>query len=298
MSGAVRTQEAYERLCGRFLLPLWQGGIVHVGRPIAPGASHYFAVATSFDPEVDDDAERALARLCAKLAPVHRPVRLDRGGWALAIAAHDLLAVTDPALDRWMARRAVPVVLRWVDAAIRAAGSPTTRSAALTRHALVSRWLSLVRHDVVVRHWAGAHRFDGRAVPPRVLAWPRIRRVHTEEASHGIAEVLRRHDDEHGVGLGDRLEAFVRRSPVTRLLRLSADAFGASVLDVLGDPAIRHGVAVELAGRGRGVVVALDRATERLRETLPPAEAWERAEALGDEVRWLVAYESGEEVSA
>lgn len=298
MSTAARTQEAYERLCARFLLPLWTGGAVHIGRPIAPGASHYFDVATSLEPEVDEALERSLARSCARLAPVHRPVALDRSGWALVIAAHDLLAVTDPALDRWVSRRAVPVLLRWVDASIRAAGFPTTRSTALTRHALVSRLLSVARHDVVVRHWAGAHRFDGRTVPPRVLAWPRVRRVRTEQATRGIAEVLRKHDAEHGFGLHDRLEALVRRSPVTRLLRLGPDAFGASVLDVLGDRAIRHGSATELATRGQGVVAALDRAMERLRDALPPAEAWARAEAFAAEVRWLVSYGRSEEVSA
>lgn len=292
-AGARRRREGWERVGREFLSPLWYGGAVRIDRPVPPAA---LTDLEALEP-LDDESEAALARLCAELAPPARPLSIDRGTWAMVLAIYDLLSLTDPAMSRWGTRRARPVVRRWVRVLLRTAGHPATRMQALVRHALVERVASLERRDVLVRNWAGALRYDGRPVPSRVLAWPRVRRVRTEARSVGLRELLRRVDASFRLDLATLFDAWERRSPLTTLLRMPPNAFGRAELDVLGDGALRQGVAVALARRPDAMDLlasALDRLCSR---SIPP-EALARAEALAADVRWMVAEAEGRGVPA
>lgn len=305
MSADERAQKVYERFAGSFLAPLLGakdedgapiGEQVVVGRPLGPGVLEDFAATRPSDPQLDAALFDALHAQASELAPVEALPYPERGTIALSVACYNLLAMTDPALDRALARRARPVVLQWVDALLDAVDAPSTRGEVLSRHAVVSRFLLLRRHDVVVTNWAYTYRYYGRPVPPRVVAWPKLRRVETSERQRELRELLQAIDAEGTLAIESRLRTLLSRSPATELLRtdLASDLrFGTAPLAMLSDPDLRYGLARELARQGLGrVAEPLGRALDALDANETPPQWLSPALALVWEVHALGCLEA------
>jgi hypothetical protein len=161
------------------------------------------------------------------------------------MAGHDLLALTDPLLDRWGARNAYPTILRWAMELIAAAGPPTTRSAALVRHLVVERLRGLTRRDLVVRNWAYTYRFFGRDVPANVVALPNLRRVRIEEQQSPAEDLLAEVDDRTKLAIVATMRTLVAASPLTGLLAPSRHDFfilGPAEVTILADTGLRRAV--------------------------------------------------------
>jgi len=239
----VAVQRALDELAASFLLPLLSGGTVQLGAPIGPGALAHFAVARPSDSDVEWRVLDALHAAATAVAPLRADPRLDGDLLALCIAAHDLLLLTDPSLGTWPAKRAQPKLRGWVEAVLASIAPPRTRTAALTRHAIVARLLELERRDVVVKNWAYTYRFFGRPVPPRVVALPRLRFVRTTESTTTLDAAVKA----SGPATAPLLDAIVACSPLTRLLRAPehgpALTLDVGVAAVLSDPVLRGAVA-------------------------------------------------------
>ena len=285
MSEAHEMQARFDALAAEFLRPLLEGGTAVVGRPLSPGMLEHFAHARPSDDATDRAVYAALHAAASDVAPVRVLPWPDRGLAAVIMACHDLLAATDPELDRWLARKSRDQILEWVDWLIMQAGPPRTRGAALARHAVVSRVLAMRRRDVTVRSWAVTYWFRGRPVPKNVVSMPRLRRVRQEETEREVVDIVSQLDAD--LRTRERLRALVARSPVTELLstgRFPELRFGTASLAVLSDDVVRNGVAGALARQGDRIASPFGRAIRELAATHPPPELLYIALALALEV--------------
>ncbi len=246
-----------ERFLASFVAPLLAGGAALVSRPHGAVFLDYAAVARPSDAEVDAALHAAFHHAASAVAPIATIPYPDRGAVALALAGHDLLAITDPLLDRWGSRRAVPRMLELVEDLVDAAGAPATRGEALVRHAVVSRLFRLERRDVVVKNWAYTYRFFGREVPGNVVALPKLRRVRSTETMQGVRDLLRATESRWSVPIARVVRKLVAASPLTSLLEPElAEPFriGTGEASVLADPSLRRAVARRLSAEGDVVV--------------------------------------------
>jgi hypothetical protein len=249
MADARKLQMAYDALVGRFVLPIVEGTGGELDRPIAPGCFSFFKDTTSTSPEVDERIFDALHRRASALVPIETVPWPTPGLVALAAAAHDLLALTDPALEGVFARGARTTIVAWTDRWTSLVPAPTTRGDALARHAFLGPLLDARRKDVVVKTWMYTYRFVGRAVPWAPEVMPRFMLPRQEEKLARLVDLVSGVDEHAQLGLRDRLEAIVSRSPVTELLTVAERPkfrFGLAALAVLSDVAIRGAIAREL----------------------------------------------------
>ncbi len=249
MADARKMQLAYDALVGRFLLPILEGGAGELDRPIAPGCFSFFKDTTATSPEVDDRIFDGLHRAASAIVPVETVPWPSPPLVALAAAAHDLLALTDPALDGLFARGARTTILAWTDRWLRLVPAPTTRGDALARHALLGPLLTARRKDVVLKTWMYTYRFSGRAVPWTSEVMPRFMLPRQEVKLAGVVDLVDALDARTSLGARARLEALVSRSPLTELLTVAQRPrfrFGLASLAVLSDSAIRGAIARDL----------------------------------------------------
>ncbi len=233
----------FEGFASGFLRPLLVGGEARAVRALPSGLLHYFAHATPNDSSVAEAIAMGVLDAAMEIAPLRAVPQPDRSAMALVMAAHDLAVVTDPMLDRAVARKARPTVLQWAWELTEAIAPPRSRGEALHRHVWLDRFLRLVRRDTVVRNWAYTYRFHGRPPPPNVVAMPRLRLVRQERTEVSLMELIDADEDE--LGLRSLLDALLARSPVTQLLRWSHVGrlrFGAAALACLSDRRLRAGV--------------------------------------------------------
>ncbi len=264
----------FESFASAFLRPLLVGGEARTTRALPPGLLDPFAQASSSDPEVAEALSDGVLSAAAEIAPIGTVPSPDRGAMALVMAAHDLALVTDPMLDRVVARRARPKVVEWAATLAEAIGPPRTRGEALHRHVWFDRFLALEREDTVVRNWAYTYRFYGRPPPANVVALPRLRFVRQEHNRVGLLELI--DADEDGLGLRSLLDGLLARSPVTQLLRwrrLRRPRLGAAALACLSDARLRAGVAHQLVRAGtEGIEAAFGFALRELHaQGAPPS---------------------------
>jgi hypothetical protein len=180
-------------LVSRFLLPLVQGGQIHVGRPL--DAKSVAALAAGW---ASTDLRRRFAQLgpeemrageeLARVRTAHaatllldpRPPPLDVSTLRLGAALHNLLLLSHPAFaapheERGRARLAETA------AGLADLGPPNTAAEAVRRHSLLVRLPEVVQPERLVTYWLGKQLFVGRTPPSRLLALPRLRRVNVEE---------------------------------------------------------------------------------------------------------------------
>lgn len=253
MSTTEKLQVRYDALLGGFVAPLLRGGTVVLGQAMAPGAIAYFELARSSDPDVEREIFDALHRSASAIAPLTMVPWPSRDLLLLAMAAHDLVLLTDPTLDRAFARGALSQLAAWVDQMLAHVAPPTTRGDALARHALLDPVSALRRRDVVARTWAYTYRYVGRPSDASVLTRPVFGRLDKRESLSDVSALLDELDGRLGLGARRRLRELISRSPVTELLRLDLCdefRFGLATLGVLSDDAIRGGVARAIVERG------------------------------------------------
>jgi len=271
MSEATKIQARFHSFAADFLHPLLAGGSAIVGQPLTPGMLDHFTLASSADEAIDRGIYDLVHAEASEIAPLRALVWPERGAMALAMAAHNLIAVTDPKLDRVFARGSRKKSLELTDWLIDAAGAPQTRGEALARHAVLSRFVTMSRTDVVVKNWAYTYRFFGRPVPPRVVAMPRVRMVRQEKSDHSLLALFDELDSE--LSINRRLHALVHRSPVTELLHtdvFGAPRLGTAALAVLSDDLVRNGIARALVVRGANVMAPIGEALAVLAGQRPP----------------------------
>ena len=284
-----KTAARFQRLGHAFsvgwLAPLMSGGLAQVTQTLPPHALDTIAASRPTDHDADVAAHEAFHRLAAEVAPVGTLPYPDRGTWAMAMAGHNLLALTDPLVSRALFPSQARRIVRWSWALLAQAGDPRTRGEALMRHAFLTRYRDLHREDHVVKNWAYTYRFFGRRVPANVTAMPKLRFVKKMQ-QHAALDTL--WADALGArttrALGDSLSsvrsALDQRSPLTRLLDLNdlargdSFAFDASALSVVADDALRHGVAQALATEGvSGSQLATARLGRSMRRLLAASDS-------------------------
>ncbi|MEM1415071.1 MAG: hypothetical protein AAGH15_09235 [Myxococcota bacterium] len=257
MASPEKIHALYEAFATGFLGPVLLGGEARLTRALPPGLLEHFSLARPSDELLEERIVDQIQETASILAPAATVRFPDRSMIALAMAAHDLALVTDPAMDRTFARGARPKILDFADQLLEDLEAPRTRGEALARHAFVERLLAVQREDTVVKSWAYTYRFYGRPPPANVVAAPKLRFVREEKSRAPLPELLAEGEEADELRLEPRLRELLSRSPLTELLRtdLAPDlVFGQAILAVLSDPALRHGVAQALVLEGTGKV--------------------------------------------
>lgn len=253
MSETEKLQQRYDALMRGFVAPLLGGGTVVLDQAIAPAAIEYFELAKCSDASVEHAVFDDLHRAASAIAPVSTVPWPSRDLLLLAMAAHDLVLLTDPMLDRAFARGALGRITEWIDAMLELVKPPSTRGDALARHALLDPVSALRRRDITARTWAYTYRFIGRPAGASVLTRPVIGDFKKSEALVDVTALLDELDTRLALGARRRLRELLSRSPVTELLRLDLCEefrFGLATLGVLSDDAIRGGIARTIVERG------------------------------------------------
>ena len=238
--------ERYESFVRNTLMPLFTGGQLIVDQPLTPGMYTAFSVARSADLDVDLSLYGAICRESEGLAPTDTIPWPDAGFMAMAMAIHNILAVTDPLLDRAFARNSREKMLDWADWLLQQITLPMTRGEALMRHALLTRTLGLRRKDIYARSLGTTSRYLGRPESTGFWTKPRFATRRVEEPT--IANLwteLRSEDLEVWTLVGKMVQA----SPITRILRVEAGEerlLGTAELAVLSDDLLRNGLANQI----------------------------------------------------
>lgn len=266
--------ELYEEFIKDFLLPLFAGGEAHAVRALPPGVLETFAYSTPSDTDVEFDLQTYMLRAASEIAPLDALPANDFGAMGMAMALHNLGAITDPMLDRTFSRGSIKTMRAWIEAIIDSIPPPRTRGEALSRHVIAERALQFEREDTVVKNWAYTYRFYGRPPPANVVAMPRLRFVKQQKSRREILDILEEGiDDESLLGL---LKELIARSPVTQLLNLQLYpqlVFGLATLAVLSDPGLRSGIVQALVKTGTsGVAQPLGHALRELSAVGAPGE--------------------------
>lgn len=244
---------AYDVLVRDFLAPLCSGEVAQVGRPIAPGVVSYFGQTQSTSERAEFQIHDGLHRAASEIARVDALPWRSSDFMGMVVAAHNLLFLTDPALERLFARGARPVVLGWIDELLERVRAPSTRGDALARYALTRYFMRIRRRNTTVKNWAYTYRFFGRPVPPNVTALPQIRLVHQEHVDVEVLSIFSDMDESTELALSKRVRDLIARSPLTELAepnRFAPLQFGDANTRVLADRALRGGLARQVAAAG------------------------------------------------
>jgi len=253
MKETEKLQHHYDDLIMNFVEPLITGGTVLVEQPHAPGAIGYYQHANTVDADANGTIFDALHRHSSGIARVETVPWPDRDLLLIAMAAVNLVHITDPTLDRVFARGHRKTVVEWIDEILDAIAPPNTRSDALCRHALLDPFPALRRKDIVAKSWAYTYRFIGRPSDSSVLSRPVFGKFKEQHSLVDVSSLLDTLDLETGLGASRRLRDLIARSPITELVRLDlceSFRFGLATLSVLSDDAVRGGVAREIVERG------------------------------------------------
>ena len=179
--------ERYEQFVRDTILPLFTKGSFGVGRPLTPGMFAVFSVARSADALVDHQVYEALHRSSRGIAPIRQLPWPDAGFIGLAMASHNLVALTDPLLDRAFSRSARPKLIKWATFFIDQVEMAQTRGEVLARHALLRRVFSLRRTDIYARSLGTTSRYLGR--PESRGFWSRPRFANRRVTQVGLSDL-------------------------------------------------------------------------------------------------------------
>lgn len=276
-------QELVDAVAAQVLRPLIAGGAL---RPVPPIGEKRALELAGTPIVAADDALPALRLHAARtLLPVDTLPDPGAGEWLCAFALSDLLQVTNTTLDGVFDHDRPQKLLEMVEATLAHAGSPKSVGETLGRHATFGRLLSLSRVDTHVSWWVGHQDYRGAEPPARVLAWPRVRRVH-RRADHVS---LMRMAPEDAPWAARWQAAVMQLLAATPLTTLAASArveprfeWTGPTLDVIALPAGRVLAlrAVERAGDVRAAIANVRSAAGRLQEDAPRRLALEFAAEL------------------
>jgi hypothetical protein len=205
-----------ERLFAGVMAPLVLGGPVRPGHAI--GARAALALGDDRRP-ADHDLESRVAaariRRARKLAPVDTLPDPSAADWALGAALHDILQSANPVFDARLRRSAAARILDLADAVIVRIPSTTTAGQALSRHTWLARAPEIARTDTAVRWWTGRREFLGVDPPPRLQAWPQLRRVDVVRTPRPLLELAPLAVDRDR--LTETMAGLLARTPLTDL---------------------------------------------------------------------------------
>jgi len=205
------------RLFQGVMAPLVLGGSLRPGRAIGTATARALGSVASMppvDPETIARVQRARVRRARLLVPIDDLGPPSAAEWVLAGALHDLLQSMNPQLAtfrRGAAGRLVALARRTVDSV----GAPRSVRETVSRHAWFARLLEVTRTDTTVSWWSERRVFLGVDPPPRLQAWPGLRRVRVTRSSRRLLELAPLAiDRELAV---DVLGRFLARTPLTDL---------------------------------------------------------------------------------
>jgi hypothetical protein len=273
-----------KRLYEQFLAPLVIGGDLTPGPAVGARA----AVAldgglAAVDPDLRSRVDLARVRVARRLVPVDMLVGPDIHEWALAAALHDLLFALHPSLERPLRRSAPDRLMTFAEQALCTVPAASSLAETVSRHSFFARAFELHRTDVTVSWWTGRESFLGTDPPPRLLAWPELRRVQTTTTTVPVADL----PDVLRAGRRERfrnvLSVWLEKVPLTSLATctraLVPFEWSGATLGLFSTP---QGCVLGLRALALHPREAVDAALGRA--TLPhlKAEAWDNLARIGD----------------
>lgn len=233
---AVDLDAVAESLFAGVMAPLVLGGPIRPGRAI--GARKALALGEGRVPADQDLVSRVAAarlRRARRLVPIDALPDPSGADWALGAAVHDLLQSVNPAFDAPFRRRAAARILELAGAVIEKVPLSATVGQALARHTWLARAPEVTRTDTTIRWWSGSATFLGEEPPPRLQAWPQLRRVEVVRTPRPLLDLAPLAVDRER--LTEILTAFLSRTPLTDLATCTrpgpAFAWHAPTLDFL-----------------------------------------------------------------
>lgn len=183
--------------------------------------------------------------------PAFSPPPFDEASLRLVVAVHNLFALGHPSMLNASARTRDVVIGFAVDLA--RLGPPPAVAAAVERYTLFSRFGDIERNEYQVRNWLGVRHFVGRAPPPRLSQWAKLRKV---QVSHQKRNWLR------DVGVPNdarRLwETLAEANPLMEAMspaRLDPPVSWDHLFGVLRFTPLARAVAAQLVGQGLAMAV-------------------------------------------
>jgi hypothetical protein len=272
-----------EDLFTHFMAPLILGGELTPGKIL--GARKALAIGversvTNIDLAAHVDLARI--RIARKFVPIDRIEPPTAYEWALTACLHDIVQSTHPSLSGMFRGRASRRILELVNLALDRIPFPKNAHAALSRHTIFSRVLEIGRTDTRVSWWTGQATFRGSEPPPRLMAWPELRRVHVDRTVHPLSDLPTDTKDIDPAFFYDTLRRWLSMSPVTDLATANRTeikfAWGESTLALVASPVGRTLAARAIrSGSLQQKTAVLDQATNDLQMSHPQAGAIARA---------------------
>jgi hypothetical protein len=249
-----------EGLFAGVMAPLVLGGPIRPGHAI--GARKALALGEGRLPADSDLGSRVAAarlRRARRLVPIDVLPDPSGADWALGAAVHDLLQSVNPSFDAPFRRRAAARILELAGAVIEKVPMAATVRQALARHTWLARAPEVARTDTSVRWWSGSALFLGQEPPPRLQAWPQVRRVEVVRTPRPLLDLAPLAVDRDR--LTETLTALLSRTPLTDLATCTRPAptfaWHAATLDFL---ATNSGRAIALRALARLPVQETDAA--------------------------------------
>jgi hypothetical protein len=273
---AVDLGAVANRLFDTFLAPLVLGGEMKPGRPIGARAALAMGkerVLTDID--LCAHVELVRTRVARKLVPVDRVEGLSEAEWALGAALHDLVQAAHPGFDVAFRRSGPQRLLELVNLTLERVPGPTSVRESLSRHTWFGRIFEMERVDTTVKWWVGSSTFLGESPPPRLSAWPELRRVHVEKSPRRIMDLPESGSAVDASAFAAALTAFLVKTPLTDLASChrSSPEFAWSS-ESLGLVASAPGRALVLRALGEAPKSAVDASLGRATRSLIQGRAW------------------------
>jgi hypothetical protein len=266
------------RLYGRFIRPLVLGGDVLPGPAVGARAALSLAHGLlAIDTDLRSKVDLARVRVARALWPVDTISGPDEDEWALAAAIHDALHALHPDLTGLVHRRVPDRLFDYAEQVILRVKPAGSLRSLLSRHTLFSRVFDVARTDTVVSWWSESRTFRGRMPPPRLLAWPGVRRVRVRETNLSLADLARSRGEARMARFSAVVSRWLEMVPLTDLATVTRSSpefeWSGPVLGLFSTP---HARALALRALDRGPREAVDRALGRATKRHP------RAKPLGD----------------
>ncbi len=259
-----------ERLFAGVMAPLVLGGPLRPGHAI--GARAALALGEGRlpgDRALLTRVQEARVRRARRFVPVDELPDPTAADWALAASLHDLLQAANPEFDAPLRRGAATRILDVAVLAIDRVPLAATTGEVVARDAWLGRAPEVARTDTEVRWWVGSRWYLGVDPPPRMTAWPRVRRVEVIRRPVPLLELAPLAVDRER--LTEALGVLLARSPLTDLASCGRPAplfaWSRGTLGLLGSRSGRV-LAFRALARAPGdeADAALGRATRELLE--------------------------------
>jgi hypothetical protein len=273
-----------KRLYERFVAPLVLGGEITPGPGVgARAAFELDGCLATVDRDLRSRVDLARVRVARRLVGVDVLDEPDRAEWALAAALHDMVFALHPALDHLLHRSAADRLLTLAEQTIERVPPGESLKDELSRHTFFARALELQRTDTYVSWWTGSRTFLGTTPPPRLLAWPELRNVRTEETHVTLAELPTSLHPARRERFLRVLALWLAKVPLTDLATstrsIAPFVWTDAALGLLAGP---HGRVLGLRALALGPDDDVDTALGRATAPHVKAAAWENVARIGD----------------